>query len=135
MNRNWISRLAACAFITVLAGCNQEPNGPAAPPVTTVTPAPAAGPAAKKPEEPKKLDIAGAKLDDKQIAEIKKLKSEDDQKLALEQKLCPITGAKLGQMGTPIKVMLKDKPVFLCCSDCEEDAKAKPDEALAKLGR
>jgi hypothetical protein len=86
-------------------------------------------------DEPKKLDIAGAKLDEKQIAEIKKLKSEDDQKLALEQKLCPITGAKLGQMGTPIKVMLKDKPIFLCCSECEEDAKAKPDEALAKLGR
>jgi hypothetical protein len=135
MNRNWIPRLAACALVTTLFGCNQEPAAPAVPPAKTTNPDPAASIVPKKPDEPKKLDIAGAKLDDKQIAEIKKLKSEDDQKLALEQKLCPITGARLGQMGTPIKVMLKDKPVFLCCSDCEEDAKAKPDEALAKLGR
>jgi hypothetical protein len=135
MNRNWIPRLAACALVTTLFGCNQEPTAPAVPPAKTVSTEPPVLTAPKKPEEPKKLDIAGAKLSDKQIAEIKKLKSEDDQKLALEQKLCPITGAKLGQMGTPIKVTLKDKPVFLCCSDCEEDAKAKPDEALAKLGR
>jgi hypothetical protein len=135
MNCNWISRLAACALVSALVGCSQEPTAPATPPAKPADQQPPAVSSPTKPEEPKKRDIAGAKLSDKQVVEIKKLKSEDDQKLALEQKLCPITGAHLGQMGTPIKVMLKDKPVFLCCSECEEDAKAKPDEALAKIGR
>ena len=46
-----------------------------------------------------------------------------------------MTGAHLGAMGKPVKVTLKDQPVFLCCESCEEDATAKPEEALARLGR
>ncbi|HEY2157065.1 MAG TPA: hypothetical protein VGH33_15660, partial [Isosphaeraceae bacterium] len=78
--------------------------------------------------------IAGAKLSEKELANVNKL-DEADRKLALEQKLCPMSGAHLGAMGKPVKVTLKDQAVFLCCDSCEEDAKAKPDETLAKLGR
>ena len=60
---------------------------------------------------------------------------EADRKLALEQKLCAVQGSHLGGMGKPFKVVLNGKTVFLCCDGCEEEAKAKPDETLAKLGR
>jgi hypothetical protein len=114
----------------VPADVNANVANPGKPELNAVAPA-----APGKVEEPKKLDIAGAKLADKEIAEIKTLKSDADQKLALEQKLCPVSGAHLGKMGTPIKVVLKDKPVFLCCDSCEDEAKAKPDATLAKIGR
>ena len=46
-----------------------------------------------------------------------------DQKLAKEQRFCPImTYDRLGSMGTPLKVMIEGKPVFLCCKACTEDA-------------
>jgi len=142
MNPIRTSRWAALALAAALAGCDSAP-GPA--PAPAPAPGPAAKPAETKPEpnkaadakpaEPaKKLDIAGAKLGDKELAAINKL-DEADRKIALEQKLCPNSGAKLGSMGTPIKVMLKDKPVFLCCDSCEDDAKANPDAMLARLGR
>lgn len=47
----------------------------------------------------------------------------EDQKLAEAQRFCPImTYDRLGTMGTPIKVMVEGKPVFLCCKACKEDA-------------
>ncbi len=49
--------------------------------------------------------------------------SPEDQKLAAAQRFCPImTDDRLGAMGTPLKVMIEGKPVFLCCKSCKEDA-------------
>jgi uncharacterized protein (TIGR03000 family) len=59
--------------------------------------------------------------------------SADDQKLAEAQKVCPMTGDPLGVLGVPEKITLKGQPVFLCCKDCIERAKAEPDKTLAKL--
>ena len=57
-----------------------------------------------------------------------------DLKLVQEQKYCPIMPEKqLGEMGKPIKVMVNDQPVFVCCGRCEKAAKANPDEALESL--
>jgi membrane fusion protein, copper/silver efflux system len=57
----------------------------------------------------------------------------EDQKLAAEQKNCPITGLRLGAMGVPVKITLKGHPVFLCCSGCVEQAKKDPDKTMKKI--
>ena len=59
--------------------------------------------------------------------------SETDRAAALAQKVCPVSGETLGGMGTPIKVTVKGRDVFLCCPSCREKLEANPDEYLAKL--
>ena len=44
-----------------------------------------------------------------------------------------MTGAELGSMGDPVKVVVKGQTVFLCCSGCEDAIKKDPDKYLAKL--
>lgn len=57
-----------------------------------------------------------------------------DRKRAEEQKYCAVeTENRLGVMGTPIKVMVKDQPVFLCCEGCEKTALKDPEQTLAKV--
>lgn len=100
--------LLAClpSFALLAAGCAQD-----AAPTATGTSQPAASTAAAGP----------AKL------------SAEDQALADKQKVCPVTDGDLGSMGTPIKVMVKDRPVFICCDHCKESLLADPDKFLAKL--
>jgi hypothetical protein len=91
-------------FVTGLAGCTQSPTGG-----------------------------QGQAKENKIKASLAKL-SEEDQKAAEEQKYCVVeTENELGAMGAPIKVMIKDEPVFVCCKSCVEDAKKHPDETLAKV--
>ena len=60
--------------------------------------------------------------------------SPEDRKLAEEQKWCAIEDDHLlGAMGTPVKVMIKDQPVFLCCKGCVKSAKKDPDKTLEKV--
>ena len=61
--------------------------------------------------------------------------AEQDRKLAAEQKFCPITEERLGdpEMGVPIKIMVKDQPVFLCCKGCKSSALKNPDKTLARV--
>jgi multidrug efflux pump subunit AcrA (membrane-fusion protein) len=59
--------------------------------------------------------------------------SDADQKLIDEQRVCPETGNKLGSMGTPFKLMIKNTPVFLCCDGCEDEAKAHETQTLVKV--
>ncbi|HZZ79249.1 MAG TPA: hypothetical protein VFE62_12070 [Gemmataceae bacterium] len=57
-----------------------------------------------------------------------------DRKLAEAQKWCAVAkDSRLGSMGTPYKVMIKDQPVFLCCDHCKKQALANPDKTLAKV--
>lgn len=58
---------------------------------------------------------------------------EADRKLALAQRICPVTGAALGSMGVPVKITLRGQTVFLCCPGCNGKAKRSPDEMLKKL--
>jgi len=56
-----------------------------------------------------------------------------DQELIDKQKVCPVTDRKLGSMGAPIKVMVKDRAVFICCAGCKKALLADPDKYLKKL--
>jgi hypothetical protein len=55
-----------------------------------------------------------------------------DRQLAVEQRLCPVTGSALGSMGVPYRVSLKGAGVFLCCPGCEQEALSHSDEVLRK---
>jgi hypothetical protein len=60
--------------------------------------------------------------------------SPEDRKLAEEQRFCAVrTEDPLGSMGVPVKVMVKDQPVFLCCAACRTKAVAHADRTLAKV--
>jgi Cu(I)/Ag(I) efflux system membrane fusion protein len=41
----------------------------------------------------------------------------------------------LGSMGTPIKVDVKGRAVFICCEGCRESLLAEPKKYLAKLSK
>jgi hypothetical protein len=56
-----------------------------------------------------------------------------DRTLAESQRVCPITGEALGEMGTPIKVDVKGQTVFLCCDGCKKKALGNPDKTLAGM--
>ncbi len=69
-----------------------------------------------------KIDLALAKL------------KPEDRKLAASQKFCPIlTESRLGSMGVPIKVMVNDQPVFVCCNGCTKQAAKEADATLKKV--
>jgi len=65
-------------------------------------------------------------------ANLAKLPSVEDRTIAQAQKLCPISNEPLGSMGVPVKVMLEDQPVFLCCKSCDKRAKDNPAKTLAR---
>jgi membrane fusion protein, copper/silver efflux system len=57
----------------------------------------------------------------------------DDKELIERQKVCPVTGEPLGSMGSPVRVTVAGKTVFLCCQACEPALKKNPEKYLAKL--
>jgi len=60
--------------------------------------------------------------------------SEKDRKLAEAQKWCAVeTDDRLGAMGVPVKIMIQDHPVFLCCKGCTDKAKKNPEQTLARV--
>jgi hypothetical protein len=80
---------------------------------------------------PKSAREAGA---DTEIGKSLAKLSPEDRKLAQAQKFCAVQGKKsrLGSMGTPVNIMLKGQPVFLCCDACIDRAQADPDGTLAR---
>jgi membrane fusion protein, copper/silver efflux system len=82
---------------------------------------PASPPAPKPSKEEEKIRLSLSKL------------SPADRALAEAQKICPITDEPLGVMGTPVKVMVKGRPVFVCCKGCDEEALEKGEEMLRKV--
>lgn len=61
--------------------------------------------------------------------------SEADRASAEKQHVCPVSGKMLGTMGTPVKVTVNDREVWLCCAGCEGQLREKPEEYLAKLAK
>jgi hypothetical protein len=57
----------------------------------------------------------------------------EDRTLAERQKACPVTGLRLGSMGTPPRVVVSGRVVFLCCGGCRSKLLADPATYLAKL--
>jgi hypothetical protein len=57
-----------------------------------------------------------------------------DQQLAERQKHCPVMPeVRLGEMGTPLKIVVKGEPMFVCCKSCMKLASEEPDKTLAQL--
>ncbi len=56
-----------------------------------------------------------------------------DAALIKRQAKCPVMDELLGSMGQPIKVMVGDKPIFLCCKGCIKKIKAEPAKYLAMV--
>ncbi len=50
----------------------------------------------------------------------------EDRRLAQRQKICPVTRKPLGSMGTPLRVVVAGRVVFLCCSGCRKAFDADP---------
>lgn len=59
--------------------------------------------------------------------------SSEDRPLAESQGYCAVNSEPLGSMGTPVKLVLNEKAVFVCCKGCEKRAKANPEKTLAKV--
>ena len=59
--------------------------------------------------------------------------SDEDRQLVLAQKICPVSEEPLGSMGTPIKVTVNGRHLFICCKGCEDSAKETFEEYYAKL--
>ncbi len=113
------------SLIAFCGGCADEPANTPTEPATTTTAAPEAG-------EAKPLDT-NVELTEAETAKIKELPAEEAE-LALQQKVCPVSGSHLGGMGVPVKVTADGKTAFLCCEGCQSEFEADPAAALAKLG-
>jgi YHS domain-containing protein len=111
-----LSLIVVSSFGIALAGCSKEP---APVPATPAPPEPV--PADAVESSPSDVTAAFAGL------------SEADRVAALAQKVCPVSGDELGGMGTPIKVSVNGRDVFICCESCKEPLLADPDKYLAKL--
>jgi hypothetical protein len=118
--------LAALTLQLALVGCNQSP---AKIPVS-------AGKAPDKVAQattPTAVDEDAAKEEADIKAALAKL-GDEDRKLALAQGYCAIEDDhRLGTMGTPVKVIVEGKPVFICCKGCKKDVEKEPKKALAKV--
>jgi len=127
LRKTWWAALAAGA----LFGCTESTPTPATPPTNTTSIQPAPGPGG----DAGTVAVPAVVLNDEEIANLKAL-PEEDAKLALEQKVCPVSDEHLGAEGmTPYKVTVKGQTVMLCCDGCKEAIEGDPDKYLAKLGK
>jgi len=92
-----ILALTAFAALTVIAGCSDGPASSVSKPVTAGS---SLGAAAELEAQRSKLNA-------------------DDRKLVEAQEWCVVqSDERLGSMGPPIKLTIKDTPVFICCGGC-----------------
>jgi membrane fusion protein, copper/silver efflux system len=56
-----------------------------------------------------------------------------DRELAALQRVCPVSGDKLGSMGTPIRGEADGHAVMLCCPSCKSKLAARPEFYLDRL--
>ena len=115
------------AITMTIAGCGKPDTAPA--PQTPDTP----DAAPDTPDAAPADSGDDASAEDPKIAEALAKLSPADQEAAKKQKTCPVSGALLGSMGTPVKLTVKGQDVFLCCKGCEGAIKEDPDKYLAKL--
>lgn len=59
----------------------------------------------------------------------------EDQALIARQINCPVMDEPLGSMGTPVKALVGDKPVFLCCKGCIKKLEAEPAKYVSMVHR
>lgn len=56
-----------------------------------------------------------------------------DRQIAVEQRICPVTMMRLGSMGPPPKLLIRDRQVFICCEGCRQELLNEPERYLAVL--
>jgi membrane fusion protein, copper/silver efflux system len=59
----------------------------------------------------------------------------DGETLIAAQKLCPVTGAKLGSMGDPVRATATGHTLYLCCTGCQGELDARPEHYRSRLQR
>lgn len=74
--------------------------------------------------------IAG--FDATELAAIQML-PDDEQPVAIDQVICPVTKYKLGSMGVPPKATIDGKDVYLCCEGCRDALMKEPQTYLTML--
>jgi Cu(I)/Ag(I) efflux system membrane fusion protein len=58
---------------------------------------------------------------------------EEDRRLAEQQRFCTVLPtSRLGSMGVPVKLVIKEQPVFVCCAGCRSKALANPEATIGK---
>jgi YHS domain-containing protein len=57
----------------------------------------------------------------------------DDRPGIARQRVCPVTGTQLGSHGTPVKVLIDGRPVYLCCKGCLGRVKKTPEVYLHQV--
>jgi hypothetical protein len=107
MKRTSLYAMLSLTFVACLAltGCKEEP--------------------AEVPAEPK-AETAATMVEEPKL-------TPEEQALAAAQKVCPVTGEPLDSMGGPIKVVLGDRTLFVCCEGCIDELKANAEKFLAKI--
>jgi YHS domain-containing protein len=78
-------------------------------------------------------DVNRKELTEAELEEIRdamKPLNEEDRKLAQAQVICPVTEVRLGSMGmgTPIKLEIAGRTVFVCCEACAEGWVREPEK-------
>jgi len=133
-----MSKIGYAILISVLAvlgaiclGCSKEP---AAPPVADDGAA-ADGTASEGivVEEEVVEDVEVPVLESGDVTAAFASLSDADRTAALAQKICPVSDEALGSMGTPLKVTVDGRDVFICCESCRDPLVADPTKYLAKL--
>jgi len=59
---------------------------------------------------------------------------QSDQAGVARQRVCPVTGAALDSMGGPVKVLVGDQPLYLCCKGCLGKVRNDPEVYLRNAG-
>ena len=119
------------AIAALVSGCNSTTPPTAAPAVTPSGGEEAGHEGHNHAEHADQGAAESHETDGDPMAEL----SPEDRAAAEKQELCPVSGEKLGSMGTPYKTVVKDQTVFLCCDGCEENLIKDPDKYLAKLNK
>ena len=118
MKTRFIFALLVTPLLLVVAGCYEGSSNK---------------PASRAPQQPVVAPVTSADEEAEIKEELAKLNPED-RKLAEAQKFCVVEEEnRLGVMGVPFKVMVKDQSVFLCCKGCRKKALADPEGTLAKV--
>jgi hypothetical protein len=72
----------------------------------------------------------------KEIQAVRSKLPADERRLVELQDYCPVMAdSRLGSMGAPLKITIKDQAVYLCCKGCLRRARANEDTTLAKVER
>lgn len=59
--------------------------------------------------------------------------TEADRAGVAQQQFCPVTGARLGSMGTPVKILVNEQPLYVCCLGCVPKVRNNPGAYLGRL--